>query len=337
MASSELLDQLKTRLEGAFGPIDTASPPDLFHYTTGIGLMGILANKQIYATHYRYVNDFAEFDYGREIALRFIRDMQTGINHVIVDKMLNDVLNLIEAESAVVHYYVACFFCASDDLLSQWRGYASGGIGYSIHLKPTSTLIKLKDLIHYPAKGLDGSFTNLDYCLVKLDYEGGSECISDILKIGDAYVREQCTKIDTTADFQDVLLAEREIPTSTKEKCDKIALDAAGDVFAVLMQVFLRMKAPGFREENEWRIVVLDWYDDPKKFDRDSRISNGILIPYLKCDFLQVRDLRLFEIESIRCGPLRYPTYAENAVGMLLRKYGFPHTKVTSSSIPLKG
>ena len=297
--------------------------------------MGILGRKKIWATHYRYVNDFTEFDYGREIALSIIREMRTGIDHVMVELMLDQVLEFIQAESAVVHYYVACF-CGRDDLLSQWRGYASAGIGYSIHLKATSTLIDLKDLIHYPSSESGGSFTDLDYCLVQLRYKGHSECITDLLKIGVAHVREQCANIDSTADFRDALLADGEIPDTTYGSCKQVAFDAAGDVFAALMQAILRMKSPGFEEEHEWRIVVIDWDDDPKKFDRGFRVSNGILIPYLKCDFLEVRGNRLFEIESIRCGPSRYPAYAENAVGMLLRKCGFPHTKVTSSTIPLK-
>ena len=146
MVNTDLLDRLKTRLEDEFTSVDTASPPDLFHYTTNQGLMGILEKKKIWATHYRYVNDFSEFDYGRGIALRIIRDIKTGSDHVIVKLMLDKILEFIEAESAVNHYYVACF-CGEDDLLSQWRGYANAGIGYSLHLKATSTPIHLKDLI----------------------------------------------------------------------------------------------------------------------------------------------------------------------------------------------
>jgi len=336
MGTSGLVDRLKTRLEDDFTSIDTASPTDLFHYTTGLGLMGILDTKKIWATHYRYVNDFAEFDYGREIALKVIREMRTGINHIFVELMLDRMLQFVQAESAVVNYYVACF-CGKDDLLSQWRGYASSGIGYSIHLKSTSTLIELKDLIHYPSSGSGGSFTDLDYCLVQLDYKDHSGCIRDLLKIGDAHVREQCTNIDSTADFRDAPLAGRGVFSGTSGRCSQVAIRAAEDVFQALMQAILRMKTRGFEQEYEWRIVVIDWDDDPKKFDRDFRVSNGILIPYLKCDFLKVMGHKLFEIESIRCGPSRYPEYSENAVGMLLRKCGFPDTKVTSSAITLKG
>ncbi len=45
MGTSGLVDRLKTRLEDDFTSIDTASPTDLFHYTTGLGLMGILDTK----------------------------------------------------------------------------------------------------------------------------------------------------------------------------------------------------------------------------------------------------------------------------------------------------
>ena len=157
--------------------------------------------------------------------------------------------------------------------------------------------------------------------LVELKYKNHSDCITDLVNIGVAHVRDQCTKIDSTADFRDALLAVGELPASAYGSCKKMAVETAQEVFLALMHAIVRMKSPGFEQEQEWRIVVIDWDDDPKKFDRGFRVSNGILIPYLECDFLEVKGHTLFKIESIRCGPSRYPDYAENAVGMLLRKY----------------
>jgi hypothetical protein len=37
------------------------APSELFHYTTAVGLSGIIESGCIWATHYGYVNDYAEF------------------------------------------------------------------------------------------------------------------------------------------------------------------------------------------------------------------------------------------------------------------------------------
>jgi hypothetical protein len=143
-AKAALEARLRQEFEGQFGNL-TMTLPNLYHYTTGEGLKGVLQTKRIWATHYKYVNDSSEFDYGRVIARETIQRVSVETRHAVVDKMLDELQAFIEAEKEASEHYVARF-CGTGDLLSQWRGYANSGIGYAILLSPTRMKIALPDL-----------------------------------------------------------------------------------------------------------------------------------------------------------------------------------------------
>jgi hypothetical protein len=44
-----------------------APPPRLYHYTTPAGLLGIIENNKLWATHINYLNDATELGYAREL------------------------------------------------------------------------------------------------------------------------------------------------------------------------------------------------------------------------------------------------------------------------------
>jgi hypothetical protein len=105
----------------------------LYHYTTAEGLQGIIKDKSIWASDYRFLSDTAEFHYGlkifQDIFGRFAKQLPTDVVEVI--------------ENLKKHYFAApdfpfsmliASFCECGDLLSQWRGY-NGAIGYAIGFK----------------------------------------------------------------------------------------------------------------------------------------------------------------------------------------------------------
>lgn len=109
-----------------------ASDELFYHYTNANGLLGVFESRSIWSTHFRYLNDITEFDYGLEIIFEVLDvylkeqnfdDAKVGkINYVFRDQLSLDINK--------ADVYVACF-CTNGDLLSQWRGYA-GSEGYSI-------------------------------------------------------------------------------------------------------------------------------------------------------------------------------------------------------------
>lgn len=126
-------------------------PHVLYHYTSQEGLLGIIRSSSLWATNINYMNDATEFD----VSLRMIRDRLSkeyqhheieswpGSDPVLIRKCLAHRLWTFLQHIDSADISVVCF-CEEGDLLSQWRGYAGGGYGYSIALD-TSRLKGLAD------------------------------------------------------------------------------------------------------------------------------------------------------------------------------------------------
>jgi hypothetical protein len=138
-----MTDDEKLQLEKEFRGISNeawtskiASPddeiPQLFHYTNAAGLLGILSSGSLWATHFQFLNDTSEMQYGldgaravtstlaeqgSEAKRRFLGDTEERLDHLF--------------EHKIVPPYVFSF-CRLGDLLSQWREYGGGGSGFSI-------------------------------------------------------------------------------------------------------------------------------------------------------------------------------------------------------------
>lgn len=109
-------------------------PDILYHYTTSFGLSGILNSKSIWLSDPRYLNDGLEIKYGVQLFESVLHDAATSF-----DKSAEPYIAKIKKELYTTEqtHYVASF-CETDDLLSQWRGYANSGVGYSIGFKSES-------------------------------------------------------------------------------------------------------------------------------------------------------------------------------------------------------
>ena len=108
-----------------------AAVPTLFHYTNNMGLMGIIGSSSFWATDAQFLNDAQEI----EVALGVARN-------IVSDHLLQNKAPYAEALGLQIHVHSIqnpasrYIFSLSEDgnSLSQWRGYASQGAGYSIRL-----------------------------------------------------------------------------------------------------------------------------------------------------------------------------------------------------------
>ncbi len=117
--------------------IISADPPgELYHYTSQEGLLGILENRELWASKAIYMNDEAEFRLALSLAREAI-EASSG-DKDIKDELVDDI-DVIEKINIFV-----CSFSARADLLSQWRGYCPPGAGYSIGF-PSSELEKVAE------------------------------------------------------------------------------------------------------------------------------------------------------------------------------------------------
>jgi hypothetical protein len=113
----------------------------LFHYTSQVGLEGILRAKSIWATNIRYLNDAAEFRHTAGL-LKTHTDRATIDEHcnLLLDTLYHDVFGVWWTEFTPLSIYVASFSTHADRL-SQWRAYAPSG-GYCIGFR-ASVLTRL--------------------------------------------------------------------------------------------------------------------------------------------------------------------------------------------------
>ncbi|WP_147447705.1 DUF2971 domain-containing protein [Solirubrobacter pauli] len=107
-------------------------PPRLWHYTDSGGALGMLAQRELWATHALFMNDASEL----RLAYPMLRDALEVARQQMPG---NDLLTLITEELGTVvsslpddpEIYAVCF-CEEGDLLGQWRAYGVAGGGYAV-------------------------------------------------------------------------------------------------------------------------------------------------------------------------------------------------------------
>lgn len=200
----------------SFRPKDFV-PSVLYHYTTAHGFQAIIANRQLRATNFSFLNDPSEVQYGRELVERTLVDrLDTAVPRYRA--FFEFVISAFGVEMAA-EVYVACFTKLEDDL-SQWRAYGSAtGERYSI--------------------GFD------------------SEAIDALVwsKAGASFHRVEYETPDQQAKIDDVL--DRSILFLDKNKVPPSRIAALADAAAKrLARIMPALKNPAYRREEEWRVVV---------------------------------------------------------------------------------
>jgi Protein of unknown function (DUF2971) len=106
----------------------------LFHYTNSAGLMGILKDRAMIATHSSFVNDEKEMSHGLSVARSIYQERSAG-GEPFVESVLRLIDGFDGSPPEEFFPYIACF-SEERDQLSQWRGYGSDegavSIGFSV-------------------------------------------------------------------------------------------------------------------------------------------------------------------------------------------------------------
>src|SRR5690349_8458329 len=118
--------------DDAYAKSKSQLPRILYHYTDAAGLEGMLRNGNLWITDYRFLNDRSEVIHSKALARDVILERLGGATERHLRKLYEDVLRFQDAEAA----YVPFVFSLSEkrDDLSQWRGYARDGQGFTIGL-----------------------------------------------------------------------------------------------------------------------------------------------------------------------------------------------------------
>jgi len=322
-------------------------PRSLYHYTTSVGLTGILTSHSLWASDVRYMNDASELSY----AAALIADEVGHVFGAVADAQLQPVLPNVQAFANIFEYgglrpFCACL-CEEGDLLSQWRGYTAGQIGYSLGLD-----LRLPNIaIDLPPNTF----------LRKVVYD---ECEqrSWVRRITETWLTAASTLLDSGRGL---------VPT------DLFPYPAIWTLQEALAEQQLCFKNPGFSEEREWRLIKLvDIQEELRLVEhrltqaRLERLNEtleqqgiksppilrswprtnaeGIEIKFRQASmgFIPYIELRLKQragvftdrlpLESVVQGPTPNVALAFESLAMYLRSFGFSMTQVGSSTIPLR-
>lgn len=204
----------------------------LYHYATRKTFWSILESDLLFARHIRFSNDSVEYEIGKDKIRDFMKLQNKDLANMPMDE--------------INHCYMICF-CGSNDLLSQWRGYANEGV--AIGMDFSIGAITSKDGITYERSGLT-------YCSV-MDNEETLKAIKE----GDSTKKESVVKV--TAPYQVQYVDGNKELEETEE--NKKLLDKLTNIYDEIeedarQQQLIRyipyIKDVNFKEEEEYRLIL---------------------------------------------------------------------------------
>lgn len=275
-------------------------PSWLHHYTTADGVLGIVRDRSIFGTHYRFLEDSLEILWGQQVIAGHIEKyIQAAEEPVRVT--LQRFRNLpIEQYYDI---YVACF-CAEDNLLSQWRAYGRGG-GYAIAFG-----------------GLDLYACQFPERLLRRVIYSSSEQDRWVRLVLDWFVG----RIAAASLIDDPVQA-----SELREGATRLTS-------SILCEMCVAFKLEVFEEEAEWRIVELvpkkQGLSDVENLR--FRSNAGTLIPYRVFPIERREPPPRRPLDHITCGPTLSRENVEQSLVMFLRAQDCSGVGVSSSMIPLK-
>ena len=123
-------------------------PVRLYHYTSSVGLLGIVKNHCLWFSDSSFMNDGSEVMYGLMIFRSVINEFMDGKPAAEVEAA-NQLYQVVVDQKNI---YRQTIFCMSDEgnLLNQWRDYGKDVTAYSVEMD-TAKLIEKDAFNFYPA------------------------------------------------------------------------------------------------------------------------------------------------------------------------------------------
>lgn len=132
----KIMEQWWETLRPELVAIISESPPKvIYHYSDINGFLGMIETGKIWASHVSRLNDSSEYHHGIKVVADCVRNAMAASSKPIVEKILS--------EFRRVETYVASY-STKHDLLSQWRSYSAGKVGYCLGLA-TNGIASLDD------------------------------------------------------------------------------------------------------------------------------------------------------------------------------------------------
>lgn len=317
---------------------------EIFHYTNGAGIAGIVSSGTLRTTHIEFLNDHEEYRlFFRTILPRMIRSSverayeavrthpfvthdvrRAGGERAYKQKKFDELLPVFAHWTREFNAPYVASFCvpetrlvAEHGLLSQWRAYGPDG-GYAL----------VFDTARFE----------------KLLFEEGRQIRGMVLFMGDVEY------------YDDPTLDDGRYP-ETRKNTETVVSNVAnflisGDsddlapIFVPIHQMGCTTKHWGFREEKEVRLVLSQPHPSLVEALPDEHVlktvhhvlRNGAPVPYMALfENLSCSVRGRLPIKRVLIGPHAESSNRKLATELLLRNFGYIDVPVTVSSIPYRG
>jgi hypothetical protein len=278
------------------------NPPEiLYHYTNAQGLLGILKDRKIWASSYRYMNDAQEFEYGFDLIKEiYPKPSSYPFLSNVEDYSFSETIRRKKWD-----YESDCIFVASfsgeRDLLSQWRGYTSPHGGYAIG---------------FSAKKLERGKAKLIAC----EYDKKVQ-LNKMKEMIDQYIGE--IRPEFIKGLEKEAKGDSNGLVAYLDLLDRVAVPGVASIATTF-------KHPSFAEEREWRLVVGPLLNDSKRIKYRAALS--AIIPFIEIYY----DSNSFPLKHIIVGPGPHKERNEGSLKQMLKIFGFQSVDVSLSTVPFR-
>ena len=276
----------------------------IYHYTKPEKLLNILASGTLRFSNALYLNDKEEIAYSYKLIVDLI-DETPELNSDLFNKIQNHFSNkykhIVDGYNDLVNkleYFTTSFSTESDNL-TLWNNYAKGKnyTGYNIGFDKNKLVEEMDKNNYLPIFGS-----------VIYDKNKQVKIIHAIFKKWN-------------------MLFERALKS---KKTNEVKLfDILFELIDVLSIVSIFFKNPQFKNEHEYRIVIVNVFGTLNSKPTNIVEKNGLFVPYLEYNFSKE------SVKSINIGP----TFDENifytSTNRMLLNFGYEDKEVYRYKIPL--
>lgn len=285
--------------------LDTDKNCTIYHYTKPEKLLNILSGGTLRFSNALYLNDKEEIAYSYRLIVRLIDEIPE-LNPDLFGKIKihfsNKYKHIIDGENDFrnkLEYFTTSFSTESDNL-TLWNNYAKGKsyTGYNIGFDKRKLISEMTENNYLPIFGS-----------VIYDKQKQIKIIHAIFKKWNMLFNRalKCKKTNEVKLF-DILF----------------------ELIDVLSIVSIFFKNPQFKNEHEYRIVMVNAFGTENSKPTKVVEKNGLFVPYLEYKFSKD------SVTSINIGP----TFDENifytSTNRMLLNFGYEDKEVCRSKIPLR-
>lgn len=278
----------------------------IYHYTKPEKLLNILASGTLRFSNALYLNDKEEIAYSYKLIVDLIDTNAQNLNSDLFGKIRNHFSNkykhIVDGYNDLVNkleYFTTSFSTESDNL-TLWNNYAKGKnyTGYNIGFDKNKLVEEMDRNNYLPIFGSVIYDKNKQIKIIHAIFKKWNMLFERALK---------CKKTNEVKLF-DILF----------------------ELIDVLSIVSIFFKNPQFKNEHEYRIVIVNAFGAPNSKPTNIVEKNGLFVPYLEYNFSKE------SVKSINIGP----TFDENifytSTNRMLLNFGYEDKEVFRSKIPLR-